>query len=165
MPFTPLPPHRLPRLAALLAFLGCAALVGFAQPPMEQEEPGGKLNIKKRIVVDDEPGGGGRGPLAPAGNPPDVKLDELVRAANQTQNAALKTLFAKYAVPFDRIGEAGSSLNVKPIPFRRAEWKGLKEFDVVPLDASGKPRAERRITAANVRNLEHFETLGAQRGQ
>src|SRR5690242_15196547 len=111
--------HKFTRFAALALFLSAAALVGFAQPP-EVEDPNGK--VRKKIVVDDDPVSGKKGQDAPTGNPPDVKLDELVRASEDARTPALKTLYLKYAIPSDRVNQPSGGLQVKPIPIRRNEW-------------------------------------------
>ncbi|VTT99362.1 peptide abc transporter substrate-binding protein : : SBP_bac_5 [Gemmataceae bacterium] len=149
-------PHTLPRFAALLLFAAGAAVVGAApQTPPEVEDPKGK--VKKKIVVDDEPVPVTKGPV---GNPPDAKLDELVRAADEARSPELKALFAKYAVPADRVTEASGGLRVKPVPLRRAEWpKGVESIAVTPLDAAGKPREPRGVPVAGVRAVDHFEAM------
>lgn len=153
-----LAPHTLPRLAALAAFLGCAALVGLAQqPPVEEEVPNSKGSVKKRIVVEDDDTVAKKG--APAGNPPDVRLDELVRASDEARSAALKATIAKYIVPFDRVNEGGNWVRVQPIPLRQAEWpKGVEAINVTPLDGAGKAREARGVAVAGVRGVEHFES-------
>ncbi|MBA4186628.1 MAG: hypothetical protein C0467_01280 [Planctomycetaceae bacterium] len=160
MPFALNNRHRLPRLTALVLFLGCVALVGSAQqPPVEVEDPKG--TVKKKIIVDDDPIPTKKGPVTPVGNPPDAKLDELVKAGEEARTPGLKALFAKYTVPFDRLNDSGNDLRVKPIPFRKNEWPsdGSKEFDVIPLDATGKPRDARRVRVGAVRSSDPFETL------
>jgi ABC-type oligopeptide transport system substrate-binding subunit len=143
------------RFASLAMFLGCAALVGSAQFPPEVEDPKG--GVKKRIVVDDEPAGVG---TAPVGNPPDVKLDELVRAGAEAKSPELRTLFAKYAVPSDRVNEVSGGTRVKPIPMRKSEWpKDATTIPVTVLDNSGNPRGSRDVPVANIRSVDHFESL------
>lgn len=151
--------HRwltLSRTAAVLLFLGAAAVVGSArQTPQEVEDPKGK--VKKKIVVDDEPPPVKKGPV---GNPPDAKLDELVRAADEAKSPELKALFVKYAVPSDRITETSGSLRVRPIPLRKIEWpKGVESISVTPLDAAGVPREARGVTIAGIRSVDHFESM------
>jgi len=159
MPFVPNIQKQLPRFTVLVLLLGCVALVGSAQqPPAEVEDPKG--GVKKKIVVDDDPTSTNKGLTTPAGNAPDVKLDELLRAAEEARTPELKALFAKYALPSDRISEASGSLSVKPIPYRRAEWpKGEEKIEIVPLDATGKSRPARGVSIANIRSVEHFESL------
>lgn len=152
--------QRLPRLTALALFLGCAALVGSAQqPPTEVEDPKG--GVKKKIVVEDDPAPSKKGgPVAPVGNPPDARLDELLRASEEARTPELKALFAKYVVPSDRLNETSGGSRVKPIPFRRAEWpKGQESIQVTPLDAAGKPRDARTVPVANIRSADHFESM------
>jgi ABC-type transport system substrate-binding protein len=145
-----------------------------AQPPKEEEDPKAKPvkrvsvededpkgTVKKKIVVDDDPGTAKKTPNTPVGNPPDTRLDELVRAAEDARTAALKSLFAKYAVPFDRLNTSSGSLRVKPIPVRKSEWPNdpAKVFEVVPQDESGKPRDTRTVKIGEVKGVEHFESL------
>jgi ABC-type oligopeptide transport system substrate-binding subunit len=173
-----LAPHaarRLSRFIALGLFLGCAGIVGLAaQPPKEEEDPKAKPikkvslededpkgTVKKKIVVDDDPVTTKKAPATPAGNPPDTRLDELVRAAEDARTPALKSLFAKYAVPFDRLNTSSGALRVKPIPVRKSEWPNdpAKVFEVVPQDESGKSRDARPVRIGEVRGVEHFESL------
>ncbi len=151
--------HHLSRFAALTLFLGCAALVGAAgQPPKEEEDP--KAKPIKKIMVDDDAVPGKKG-SAPVGNSPDVRLDELVRAVDETRSTALKATFAKYAVPFDRIVTISGTMRVSPIPIRKGEWPNdpNKTFGVTPQDDSGKPRDVRPVRIGEVRNVEHFEGI------
>jgi peptide/nickel transport system substrate-binding protein len=160
---------RLRRATALAALLGSAALVGVAgQPPKEQEDP--KRGVKKAILVEDEdPRGGVKKkvvvdddivvgkPGAPAGTPPDVRLDELARAAEDARDPAARALFAKYAVPFDRVVEKGGALRVQPVPVRKAEWPDA--VGLFPLDAAGKPQDVRTVKTTDVRTVEYFEAM------
>jgi len=176
MPTTAHNRNTLPRFAALAMFLGFATLVGSAQPPKEEEEdPKAKVKkkiniededpkgtVKKKIVVDDDGGITKKTPTAPAGSPPDSKLDELVRAAEDTRTPTLKAIFAKYAVPFDNLKGSNGTLKVRPVPYRRAEWHaGLDSISVVPLDEAGKARDVRPVRAAEVKAVEHFEGLAS----
>jgi ABC-type oligopeptide transport system substrate-binding subunit len=143
--------HRFRLFAALAAFALTAGLVGLAaQPPDE----GGKGPAKKKkIVVDDPDGPAPKG----AGTPPDVRLDELAAAADGAP-AALKEVFARFAVPADRITLAmGGSLRVKPLPLHKSD-RFPAEFGVVELDAAGRPAGEARtLTPAEVKLIEHYE--------
>jgi ABC-type transport system substrate-binding protein len=159
MPFAP-HRHGFPRFAALALFLAGAAVVGLAgQPPKEVEDPKG--GVKKKIAVDDGPVTGKKEPSAPVGNPPDVRLDELVRAAGEAREANLKALLTRYAVPFDRLVTTGGVLLVRPLPLRKGEWPAdpMLEFAVTPVDEAGRPRDGRRVRIGEVRAVEFFETL------
>jgi ABC-type oligopeptide transport system substrate-binding subunit len=151
--------RRLPRVAALAAVLCGAALVGLAaQPPKEEEDPKG--GVKKKVIVDDDLVVGKTGVGSPSGISPDVRLDELVRAAEETRNADLKRVFAKYAVPADRLTEAGGVLSIKPIPFRKVDWPaGTESVLVTPFDNAGKPRDPRAAAVKDIRNIDYFEAL------
>ena len=123
-------------------FSGSAALVGLAaQPPKEKEDPKG--TVKKKIVIDDDSEPTKKGPAAPAASAPDVRLDELVKAAQDTRDPTLKTLFSKYAVPFDRITEKAGGLRIQPVPVPKTEWPD--SVGLVPLDAAGKPQEIRSV--------------------
>jgi len=138
----------LSRFLALVVFLGSAGLFGFAaQPPKEEEDPKGKTTkkvvvededskgtIKKKIPVDDDATMNKKGTENPSGTPPDARLDELVRAADEARTAGLKDLFTKYIIPFDRITEGSGATRVRPIPVRKSEWAGHDAVQVTPLD-------------------------------
>lgn len=155
---TPCRQSRLPRFALLAVFLLSAGLVGLAaQPPVEVEDPKGK--VVKRIKVDDDPV---IRPRTDTGfsSPPDVRLDELDRAAAEAPTPALRAMLLKYAVPFDRLIEVGGTSRIKPIPFRRTEWPaGLEAVAVRPLDGSGRPMDERAATVKDIRGLDYFEGM------
>ncbi|HEV3437785.1 MAG TPA: ABC transporter substrate-binding protein [Gemmata sp.] len=150
----------LSRFLALVVFLGSAGLFGFAgQPPKEEEDTKGKT-VKKNVVVDDDPP-----PMTkkvtenPTGTFPDVRLEELARAADEARTAALKDLFTRYIIPFDRITEGSGATRVKPIPYRKSEWAGHDAVQVTPLDNAGKPKDVRAAKVSDVRNVEYFESL------
>ena len=147
------------RVAAAVGLFAAAVSVGLAGQPPEVEDPKG--GAKKRIVVADDLFTGKSGAATPAGNPPDVQLDELVRAAESASSPALKAVFARHAVPFDRLILGASSLRVKPVPLRRAEWPNdpAAPFDVTPQDDFGKPRDARRMTVGEVKGVEHYELI------
>ena len=167
---------RRPRLRvfACATLFACAGLVGLAaQLPKEQEDPKSTLKkkvviededpkgkVKKKIVVDDDPVVGKKANDVPAGSAPDVQLDELVKAAEETRNPDYKRIFTRYSIPFDRLVEAGGGISVKPIPYRKSEWPaGLAAVSVVPPDASGKPPDARASNVKDVRSVDHFESL------
>ena len=163
----------LSRFLALVVFLGSAGLFGFAaQPPKEEEDTKSKTTKKvvvededtkgtnkKKIPVDDDPSMNRKGTENPTGTPPDMRLDELVRAASEARTAALKDLFTKYIIPFDRITEGSGATRVRPIPVRKSEWAGHDAVEVTPLDNAGKPKDSRAAKVADVRNVEYFELL------
>ena len=147
------------RIVVAAAVLACAGVVGLtAQPPKEQEDPKGAIKkkiaiededpkgtVKKKIVVEDDLPVGKKPTDAPAGSAPDVRLDELVRAAEETRNPDLKRIFTRYSVPFDRLIEGGGGVTVKPILYRKSDWPaGLEAVSVIPVDATGKPRERAR---------------------
>ena len=148
--------HSFARLGALATFALAAWWVTLAAQPPEVEDPGGK--IKKRIVVDDpEPrprvqGGG-------TGNPPNVRLDELVIAAEQAKLPAIRDTLLKYAVPFDRLSDNKGGVNrIKPIPLHRDDTFP-KEFGIADLNADGSPRDFRQVSLAEVKRFDFFEEL------
>ena len=152
---TPTALSRLPRLVALTAFLTSAALMGLAaQPPQEQEDPKG--TVKKKIVIDDEPPSKKPG-SAPTGNPPDVRLDELATAAEETRDPTLKALFSKFIVPFDRITEKSGGTRVQPVPVPKNEWP--ETVGLFPIDGAGKPQEGRPVRTADVRSVDYFEGM------
>jgi ABC-type transport system substrate-binding protein len=158
------------RFAVLIGFLASAGWVALAgQLPKEVEEPAGKQTkkvivededprstIKKKVVVDDDTVIRPKSELLP-GTPPDVRLDELVRAAEETSVPTLKSLFLKYSVPFDRVVERNAVLQVKPVPVRRPEWPD--PVGLTPLDAQGRPQEVRSVRSADIRNVDYYESL------
>jgi peptide/nickel transport system substrate-binding protein len=158
------------RMVALAAFMGSACLIGLAaQPPKEVEDP--KAKVVKKVIVEDEGTNTRRvnldndplmvkkTPESFSNVPPDVRLDELVRASDQAQGKALKEIIAKYIVPFDHINESGGAYNVKPIPYRRSEWGKAEVVGIVPLDQNGKPKEQHTAKVSDIKKVEHFETL------
>ncbi len=156
------------RVSALLALLGVVAALGSAQPPdseprptpkaiLEEEDPRGG-GVKKRIVVDEEglPARPGL-PGVAVGSPPSVRLDELVRAADESQNPGLRTFFLRHSVPFDTV----NGTRVRPLPFRKSELPAdvNKEFRITPLDDNGRPLDVRQVRVGSVRELEHYESI------
>lgn len=162
--------HRFPTFALLAGFIASAGLVALAgQPPKEVEDKSGKQlkkvivededpknSVKKKVVVDDDPVVRPKGDPLP-GRAPDVRLDELVRAAEESRVPSLKALFMKYAIPFDRVTEKSGVVHVKPVPVRRNEWPD--PVGLTPLDGQGKPLEVRATRAADIRNVEYFESL------
>lgn len=139
------------------------------QPPatpravFEEEDPRGG-RVKKRIVVDDanlapRPGSGG----SVGGLPPDQRLEELVRAAKETSDPTLRSLYQRHAVPFDAV----NGMRVRPLPFRKADLPADpdKEFRVTPLDDAGNPRDVQTVRVGSVRSLEPFESIVLTRAE
>ncbi len=162
--------RHMSRLFALIAFLGSAGLMSLAaQPPKEVEDP--KAKVVKKIVVDDEgtstkrinieddPLMASQRPDAFSNTPPDVRLEEVIRAADQTRTKVLKELLYKYIVPFDRVTESGTTLNVKPIPYIRSKWGGAEVVSLIPLDNEGKQKEQRATKVSDIKKVEHFESL------
>jgi ABC-type transport system substrate-binding protein len=111
-------------------------------------------------VDDDDVKAPARKDAAPAGgSAPDARLDELAQAAQEAPAPAVKALFARYVVPADRLTEPSGTSPVKPIPFRRGEWGAAEAIQIVPLDPGGKAKEPRAVKVADVRGVEHFETL------
>ena len=142
------------RLAALAGLLTAFALGVIAQPPAEEEDPKGGL--KKRITVEPDPvvrpkDGG-------SVTPPDVRLDELARAAAESTNPALKDLFARNAVPFDRLTTKSGAVRITPIPVARGE-RLPAQFGVREVGRDGRLGEAQAVNAAEVRKLEYFEEI------
>lgn len=135
------------------------AAVGMAQVPLPEEKEDPKGGVKRKVVVEDDlpPT---RRPTTALGNPPDVQLDELERAAATVEVPEHKALLQRFMVPSDRLTTAsGGSLRIRPVPVHRSEWKGAMHINVIPLDGAGKPQAERTLEVKEVRQLEYFEAL------
>lgn len=165
MPTTPHARHRLPGLLAFSLFTLSAALVASAGQPPEEEEAAPKAarkavkededakgGIKKKVVIDDD-----QYEKRP-GNKPDVLLDELAQAA-AVAPPALKAVYTRYAVPFDRMTDAkGQASRVKPIPLYKTDALPA-EFKVTELNDKGQPKEARSLTRAEVKGFEPFELL------
>ncbi len=142
--------------AAVVGVFTAFALGVVAQPPEEEDPKGG---VKKRVVVEDDPvivkpKGPGIGP----GTAPDARLDELARGVDEVTHAAIKELFQKHVVPFDRLTTKAASARIKPIPVARGERLPL-QFGVQELDRDGQVGAPQPINASEVRKLEYFEEI------
>ena len=162
--------RHMSRLFALMAFLGSAGLMSLAaQPPKEVEDPKAKAVKKiivddegtstKRINIDDDPLLAPQRPDAFSNIPPDVRLEEVIRAADKARAKGLKELLYKYIVPFDRITESGTTLNVKPIPYLKSKWGGAEVVALIPLDSEGKAKELRATKVSDIKKVEHFESL------
>ncbi len=155
---TPRPRRPWTRVTAALAGLVTAFAVGvIAQPPTEEEDPKGGL--KKRVKVEDDPP-----PPKPKdtdtglGTPPDVRLDELTRAADETSHGVLKELFVRLATPFDRITTKSGVLRVKPIPVARGE-RLPAQFGVQEMGRDGQWGEAQGVNTAEVRKIDYFEEI------
>ncbi|HJZ55179.1 MAG TPA: ABC transporter substrate-binding protein [Gemmataceae bacterium] len=169
---------RLPspgRVGVLAAFLLAAGVVALAaQPPKEVEDPKAKplkkvpvededpkAKAKKKVVVEDPD------PKPPAkveagpGNTPDVRLDELVRAADALGHPALKALCVKFAVPFDQLSDTkGNTLRIRPVgPCWRDGYPVDQAVRVNELGPDNQQRPERAIPVKDIRKIDHFEEL------
>ncbi|MBP3954509.1 hypothetical protein J8F10_04325 [Gemmata sp. G18] len=141
--------------AALAGLLTAFALGVVAQPPVEVEDP--KAGLKKRITVEDDPVVKPKGPVAGAASTPDVRLDELVRAADEATHAGVKELLSKHFVPFDRLTTKGS-VRIKPIPLARGE-RLPPQFGIQELDREGNPTAPQAVNAVEVKRIDYFEEI------
>jgi hypothetical protein len=158
------------RIAALLVFLGTAGLVGSAAQPPEVEEPNPKAKakkiqveeedpkatVKKKIVVEEPP----VPPAVSRGtSTPDKQLDELVRGAAEATEPAAREVYARYAIPFDRLTDSkGNAIRIQPIPLFRGEPLP-NPLGVIPLDAAGRPQKVRTMTPAEVKRIDYYEEL------
>jgi ABC-type oligopeptide transport system substrate-binding subunit len=145
-------PHR-STVALLVALLACA-FGALGQPPDEVEDPNG--GVKKRLKVEDAPGDI-KGPDAGPGSAPDDRLDELQRAGDAAAHPALKELYLRHAVPFDRMYTKSGVQRIKPIPVARGE-RMPAQFGVQELerDRFGAPQG---VNTAEVRKFEFFEEV------
>lgn len=150
-----LPPPRARRwtrpCATLAGLLTAFAIGALGQPPEEEDPNGG---VKKKVVVEDDPKSKDLGP----GTPPDVRLDELVRAAEEAKLPALKELFARNAVPHDRLTTKSGALRIKPIPVARGD-RLPATFGIQELLGDGRLGQPQGINASDVRKVEYFEEL------
>src|SRR5579872_6262435 len=160
------------RMLAILAFLGSAGLMTLtAQIPKEVGDPKAKIVKKigvddgdakstaKRVNIDDDPLLRPQGPETFTNVPPDVRLGELDHAARVANTKALREIISKYVVPFDRVTEGSSQINVTPIPIRRSEWGGAESVPLAPLDSDGRAKDKRFFKVSDLKKIEHFETI------
>lgn len=142
------------RYGALLGWLVVAAGMAQVQLPEEKEDPKG--GVKRKVVVEDD--------LPPvrrpttSDHPPDVKLDELERAA-ASASPEHKALLQRYLVPSDRLTTSSGVLRTKPVPIHRSEWKNAAQINVIVLDSAGQPQNPQVVKVKEVQNLEYFEGL------
>ncbi len=166
-------PHRLHPLARLSLFacfaLAAAVVTLAAQPPevedpkakptkkvaVEDEDP--KASVKKKVVVDDpEP----KTKLPVGGSAPNVKLDELAIAADAAAHPALKAVYARYIVPFDRLTpNAGKASRMRPIPIFWKDATFPKQFGVIELDSNNQDQPTKNVSKSEVRKIDYFEEL------
>ena len=145
------------RLTAALAGLLTAFAIGaVGQPPTEEEDPKG--GVKKKVVVEDDPViVKPKGDIG-LGTAPDVRLDELTRGAEEAVLPAVKELYRRYAVPFDRLTTKGAVLRIKPIPVARGE-RLPAQFGIQAIRREGAPSAVEGVNAADVKRIDYFEEL------
>jgi hypothetical protein len=153
------PWHRL--VAALAGLLTAFAIGALGQPPEEEEDPKG--GVKKKVVVEDDPAAKGKGTDVGPGTPPDVRLDELVRGAEEAKHPALKELFLNHAVPFDRLNAKGTVTRIKPIPISRAE-RLPPVFGAQELLRNGQFGEAQAVNAGEVKRIEYFEEVTLAEG-
>lgn len=138
---------------ALAGVLTAFAIGAIGQPPgEEQEDPGG--GIKKKVIVEDDPKPKEVGPTTA----PDVRLDELVRGAEESTHATVKDLFLRNAIPYDRLTLKAGPMRIKPIPLAR----GIRlpsPFGIQELGPGGKLNPTEAVNAADVRKIEYFEEI------
>src|SRR6266545_6046940 len=148
------PWHRLS--AALAGLLTAFAMGAIGQPPGEVEDPKG--GVKKKVVVEDDPvivkPKGDTGPSTS----PDVKLDELARAAEEATHPSIKELYLKHVYPFDRLSQKGGMTRIKPIPVARGE-RLPPQFGVQEVGRDGRIGDPQGINASEVTKIEYFEEL------
>ena len=145
------------RVSTALAGLVTAFAVGaIGQPPGEEEDPKG--GVKKKVVVEDDPvivkPKGDNGP----GTSPDVKLDELARGAEEAKHAAIKDLYLKHAVPFDKLYHKAGTSRIKPIPVARGE-RLPPQFGIQEVGRDGRTGEAQGINAVDVTKIEYFEEI------
>jgi ABC-type transport system substrate-binding protein len=148
------------RLAAALAGLLTACAIGaLAQPPGEEEVKDFDKKKLKRIAVEDDPVVvRPKAPDVMYGNPPDVKLDELVRAADEAKLPALKELYTKHVFPFDRLTAKGAPSHIKPVPVGRGE-RFPNPFGVQEVSADGRLGAPVAVSVPDMQKIEYFEEV------
>ncbi len=149
------PWHRL--TAALAGLLTAFAIGAVGQPPTEEEDPKG--GAKKKVVVEDDPvivkpKGGDTGP----GTAPDVRLDELARAAEEATHPSVKELYLRNVVPFDRLTAKKAVSRIKPIPVARGE-RLPAQFGVQEIRRDGQPGEPQGVNAVDVNGIEYFEEI------
>jgi hypothetical protein len=167
------PPGRAGALAAFLLAAGVVAVA--AQPPkevedpkakpakkvgVEDEDPGGK--VKKKVIVDDADPPPKKVDAGPGGTPPDLRLDELARAAEAPAHPALKALFARFSVPFDLLTDArGAVLRVRALPRKwPEEFQGAQgTFPVTELTPDNQLKPVRPVDVTTVRKIDHYEAV------
>lgn len=151
------PRHVTTRVLSLTLFLLAACTVGSLAQPPEIEDP--KAKLKKKIAVPDDPRPAAGPGDSLTGSNPDGKLDELARAATEATNPALKELFTRYVVPFDKLTDTkGTPSRVKPVPLFRGD-KFPANFGVTELDGKNQPGEARNVAYGELKRFDYFEEL------
>ncbi len=146
--------HRL--LAAMAGLLTAFAIGAMGQPPAEEEDPKG--GVKKKVIVEDDPIVKPKGSDAGVGTPPDARLDELVRGAEEATHPAIKDFLLRNSIPYDRLTLKGGMIRIKPIPISRAE-RLPPAFGVQELARDGRLGEPQAVNASEVRKVEYFEEV------
>ena len=142
--------------AALAGLLTAFAIGAVGQPPAEVEDPKG--GVKKKVVVEDDPVVKSKFGDAGPGTPPDVRLDELARAADEATHPALKELYQRNAFPFDRLTAKKSVTRIKPIPLPRGE-RLPAVFGVQEVRKDGQLGEVQAVSVGDVNSVEYFEEI------
>jgi ABC-type transport system substrate-binding protein len=146
--------HSWTRISAAVAGLLTAFAIGAIGQPPEVEDPNG--GVKKKVVVEDDPKPKGVDPGP--GTPPDVRLDELVRGAEEATHPAIKDFYLRNSIPHDRVTTRAAAARIKPIPVARGE-RLPPVFGVQPIQANGKLGPAEAVNASDVRKIEYFEEI------
>jgi ABC-type transport system substrate-binding protein len=149
-----------PLAAALAGLLSAFALGALAQPPVVEEEVKGFDKAKlKRIAVEDDPITEKKAADAVFGSPPDAKLDELARAAEDAKFAPIKDLYVKHTFPFDRMTVKGVPTKIRPIPVYVKREPLPPVFGIQEIDAEGRVSPPVGLTFNDASKVEYFEEL------
>lgn len=145
--------------AAVVGLLTAFALVAVGQPPIVEEEVKGFDRSKlKRFPVEDDPVTDKRPVDAVLGTPPDAKLEELARAAEDAKYPQFKDLYAKHTYPFDRMTIKGVPTHIRPIPVGRREPLP-PVFGIQEITAEGRISPPVGITFNDASKVEYFEDI------
>ena len=87
-----------------------------------------------------------------------MRLDELTGGAVETKHAAIKELYLKHVVPFDRLTTKSGTVRIKPIPVARGE-RLPAQFGIQELTREGQFAEPQAVNAAEVRKIEYFEEI------
>ncbi|MBN9122137.1 MAG: hypothetical protein J0I06_23850 [Planctomycetes bacterium] len=151
--------------AAVAGLLTAFALGAVGQPPIPEEEVKDfdKTKLKRFPVEADPIVVKSKAPDVTFGTPPDVKLDELARAAQETPHPAFKDLYAKHTYPFDRLTARGAPSRIKPLPLGRGE-KFPNPFGVQEVGAEGQLGPPVAVNVPDVQKIEYFEEIVLKAG-